>query len=149
MVTRPIGEVFEWQGKIYRVVGISPCNGCAFLPVPGESRCKNLHDVRGYCSSSVREDEADVIFVEVPEQRDEKSMECGITSSDQFTVGSHAVIRFQNGIRVRGRITKVEGGKYFLKTPAGSDLVAGFIWMEVATAEERRLTEEEEKAVPE
>lgn len=64
---RKIGEVFEFEGRKYKVVERVNkhdlyCDRCAF---DIESGC--LGSSRGWCSLKWRQDEKDVIFVEVKE----------------------------------------------------------------------------------
>ena len=62
---RKLGEVFEFNGKEYKVVeGIKTgfCDGCAFVDKP-------VHDCMyiAMCLTRIREDGKSIIFVEVEE----------------------------------------------------------------------------------
>lgn len=64
---RKIGEVFEIDGKEYKVAEciddyMGYCDKCAF---DGSYRC--MSKKRGYCEMSNREDGKDVYFIEVKE----------------------------------------------------------------------------------
>ena len=60
---RKIGEVFEFEGRKYKVVetDMCTCEGCAF------NHTWDLHFCDNGCTANERTDGADVIFVEVKE----------------------------------------------------------------------------------
>ena len=64
---RKIGEVFDYDGKKLRVEEFrSDCVGCFF-----DGQCsKTIKETTGACGSSIREDGKNVIFAEVPPQKD-------------------------------------------------------------------------------
>ena len=64
---RKIGEVFDYNGKKLRVEEFrSDCVGCFF-----DGQCsKTIKETTGACGSSIRKDGKNVIFAEVPPQKD-------------------------------------------------------------------------------
>ena len=64
---RKIGEMFDYNGKKLRVEEFrSDCVSCFF-----DGQCsKTIKETTGACGSSIREDGKNVIFVEVPPQKD-------------------------------------------------------------------------------
>ena len=58
---RKIGETFEFEGKIYKVVKFNGCGNCAFR----YNDCPNLGPVIGNCMDLVRSDGVKVMFKEI------------------------------------------------------------------------------------
>ena len=69
---RRIGEVFEYQGKIFRVKEAEGkiCEGCSFLT---KCTCEIKGEV-GWCGCGTRSDKKNVIFVEVKEQQEPETV---------------------------------------------------------------------------
>lgn len=63
---RKLGEIFELQGKWYKVIEDkkSVCDKCVFCPIE-ESICSPYRDIIGHCFSGNRQDKTSVIFEEV------------------------------------------------------------------------------------
>ena len=59
---RKIGEIFDYKGKILKVVKNDVCIGCYFKPLIS---CDYIKKVTGFCSRELRVDCTDVIFKEV------------------------------------------------------------------------------------
>lgn len=68
---RKLGEVFTYNGKIYKVVPGYGCENCGFKNL----RCnmRTFSEVRGACDSSMRKDNIYVIFKEVKKHMDIKN----------------------------------------------------------------------------
>lgn len=68
---RKLGEVFTYNGKIYKVVPGYGCENCGFKNL----RCnmRTFSEVRGTCDSSMRKDNTYVIFKEVKKHMDIKN----------------------------------------------------------------------------
>ena len=68
---RKLGEVFTYNGKIYKVVPGYGCENCGFKNL----RCnmRTFSEVRGACDSSMRKDNTYVIFKEVKKHMDIKN----------------------------------------------------------------------------
>ena len=68
---RKVGEVFTYNGKIYKVVPGYGCENCGFKNL----RCnmRTFSEVRGACDSSMRKDNTYVIFKEVKKHMDIKN----------------------------------------------------------------------------
>lgn len=63
---RPIGETFEYEGKMLQVVEQAICKGCVFFN-GGGVYCKNRRDeITGRCT--YRKDNKSVIFQEVKQK---------------------------------------------------------------------------------
>ena len=63
IITRPIGDIFEYQGKAYQVcVETNRCAGCAFYDI--RLNCGDFRHIRGYCDGS-RTDKQGEIFKEI------------------------------------------------------------------------------------
>ena len=63
IITRPIGDIFEYQGKVYQVCEeTKACVGCAFHN--NLHSCRDFRHIRGYCDSS-RTDKQGAIFKEI------------------------------------------------------------------------------------
>ena len=69
---RRVGEVFEYQGKIFRVKEAEGkiCEGCSFL---NKCTCETKGAV-GWCDCGTRSDKKNVIFVEVKEQQETETV---------------------------------------------------------------------------
>ena len=72
---RKVGEVFEFEGKILKVVETigSTCNNCYFEV--RDCDCENTRKVLGACLSETRTDNKPVIFVEVKKEAKEHQEE--------------------------------------------------------------------------
>lgn len=59
---RAMGEIFEFEGKKFKVVEGETCTGCAFKP---KNECMSIRNclTRGKCNQ--REDDKNVIFVKI------------------------------------------------------------------------------------
>lgn len=68
---RKVGEIFTYNGKIYKVVPGYGCENCDFKDL----RClmHTFSEVRGACDSSMRKDNNNVIFKEVKKHMDIKN----------------------------------------------------------------------------
>lgn len=68
---RKVGEIFTYNGKIYKVVLGYGCENCDFKDL----RClmRTFSEVRGACDSSMRKDNNNVIFKEVKKHMDIKN----------------------------------------------------------------------------
>lgn len=68
---RKVGEIFTYNGKIYKVVPGYGCENCGFKNL----RCnmRTFSEVRGACDSSMRKDSTYVIFKEVKKHMDIKN----------------------------------------------------------------------------
>lgn len=62
--TRPVGDVFTYQGKKYEVKEGKACVGCDFFGERGKP-CEAAIQVFGLCFHGMRYDNKDVIFKEV------------------------------------------------------------------------------------
>nr|WP_303117605.1 hypothetical protein [uncultured Prevotella sp.] len=58
---RKIGEIFEYQGKTYKVAEFDDCRNCAFIHI----NCSSLRSIIGNCMDFLRNDGANVKFEEV------------------------------------------------------------------------------------
>lgn len=60
---RKVGEVFTYNGKIYKVVPGYGCKNCGFKNL----RCnmRTFSEVRGACDSSMRKDNTNIVFKEI------------------------------------------------------------------------------------
>lgn len=63
--TLPIGTVFTYNGKQYKVVEIKSAGFNCFEHCALYSNCTKAEKVRGYCISSKRKDHKDVYFIEI------------------------------------------------------------------------------------
>lgn len=57
---RKIGEIFEYQGKTYKVAEFDDCRNCAFIHI----NCSSLRSITGNCMYFLRNDGANVKFEE-------------------------------------------------------------------------------------
>lgn len=94
---RKIGEIFEYQGKTYKVAEFDDCRNCAFIHI----NCSSLRSIIGNCMDFLRNDGANVKFEEVKDMeiKDNKltinipdGMEIDVENSDLET----GVIKFKN-----------------------------------------------------
>lgn len=96
---RKIGEIFEFEGKIYETIGFpsNSCFSCAFIKL-----CRSgMGEVIGNCCGDLREDKTDVFFKEIKKDmkiKDNKltinipdGMEIDVENSDLKT----GVIKFK------------------------------------------------------
>ena len=67
--TRPIGYVFNQNGKKYKVCKGKGCDGCDFFK-EGNKTCNARIDLAGLCFHGMRSDGVDVVFKEVKDERD-------------------------------------------------------------------------------
>lgn len=58
---RKIGEIFEFEGKTYKVAEFDDCRNCAFRYI----NCSSLRSITGNCMDFLRNDGANVKFEEV------------------------------------------------------------------------------------
>ena len=75
IITRPIGDIFECQGKVYQVCEeTNACVGCAFKTI--YHNCGDFRHIRGYCDGS-RTDKQGVIFKEIKTMK-KKDLKAGM-----------------------------------------------------------------------
>ena len=69
-MVRKIGEVFELEGRKFRVEKAQPgsCTGCSLL----DRTCFDKRSVTGECVDEFREDNTDVIFKDVSDDEETK-----------------------------------------------------------------------------
>ena len=60
---RKIGEIFEYNGKKYKVEADAACERCAFFDL----NCGDFETTRGSCTYNKREDKTSVIFTDIME----------------------------------------------------------------------------------
>ena len=66
--TRPVGDVFLWNGKRFEVVACDDgCYGCSFYERDerGEQECLADIEVCGLCFHGMRTDNKSVVFLEL------------------------------------------------------------------------------------
>lgn len=66
---RKVGEIFEYEGKVYQVVKSNSCTDCAFKNMSCSFRRSNL----GHCVIGSRTDKVSIIFKEVKKYMDIKN----------------------------------------------------------------------------
>ena len=92
-----IGETFEFKGKSYVAREGEGCKGCAFLNEDCNARIYT--DLIGKCSPSERTDHKSVIFVEVDEDRKDKSSSIKEDSRKETKSILEEAIEIVNGSR--------------------------------------------------
>ena len=73
---RKIGEIFEFEGKIYETIGFpsNSCFSCAFIKL-----CRSgMGEVIGNCCGDLREDKTDVFFKEIKKDMEIKDNKLNI-----------------------------------------------------------------------
>lgn len=118
---RKVGEIFTYNGKIYKVAPGYGCKNCDFKDL----RClmRTFSEVRGACDSSMRKDNNNVIFKEVKKHIDIKNnqltidipegMEIDLENSDlakgiiRFKYKSITYIDVEDALNLEGNRTAV------------------------------------------
>lgn len=59
---REVGEIFEYEGKVYQVVKSAKCDSCAFMR---NASCYPINEILGNCAFNKRTDKVSIIFKEV------------------------------------------------------------------------------------
>lgn len=64
-ITRPIGEIYEYNNVTLQVVERRGCEGCYFYHF---ANCMNKRRITGHCGHLLREDRKSVIFKQIIEK---------------------------------------------------------------------------------
>ena len=95
---RKIGEVFQYEGKIYQVVESIRCDGCAFNR---SAKCSTIREPLGSCDSISRKDRINVVFKEINNMENNQltidipeGMEIDLENSDL----AKGIVRFKQSI---------------------------------------------------
>ena len=81
---RKIGEIFEFEGKIYETIGFpsNSCFSCAFIKL-----CRSgMGEVIGNCCGALREDKTDVFFKEIKKDMEIKDNKLTINIPDGMDI---------------------------------------------------------------
>ena len=64
---RKVGEVFKFEGIVLKVIELydPDCEGCHFQ----DTNCHNKKSIIGKCTSHCREDDREVMFIKVEEEK--------------------------------------------------------------------------------
>lgn len=81
---RKIGEIFEFEGKIYETIGFpsNSCFSCDFIKL-----CRSgMGEVIGNCCGNLREDKTDVFFKEIKKDMEKKDNQLTINIPDGMKI---------------------------------------------------------------